>query len=107
MEQQIIDRYGALTPSRILAYFTGNSFFQIEHVMSPYTFIILGRGGPTGKTWLCNGLKKYGFKAFELSESTFDLIDYPDEKNHVIKNDIDRTIVVVLNKLYKSEGENS
>lgn len=103
MEQNILNMYGALTPSRILRYFVENAFFQVEHEKLPYTFIILGRGGPTGKTWLCNGLKKYGFRAFELSESITSLVDYSDYKNHVIKNSLDRSIVIILNQFLKGE----
>lgn len=98
MEQRIIHMYGSLTPPKILRYFIENSFFQFDHSKQPYTFIILGRGGPTGKTWLCTGLKKYGFTAFEVTESIFNLVEYTSCKNRVIKNDIDRTIVVVLNE---------
>ena len=105
MEQQIINRYGALTPSRILAYFTDKgSFFQVEHEKRPYTFIVLGRGGPTGKTWLRDGLKKHGFAAFEVSGSALIL---NDNRNHVIKNDIDRSIVIILNhSLHTREEKN-
>lgn len=103
MEQNILNRYGALTPSRILRYFIEDPSFQVEHEKSPYTFIILGRGGPTGKTWLWDGLKKYGFRAFELSESTTRLVDYSDRENHVIKNGLDKSIVIILNQLLKGE----
>lgn len=99
MERCIINKYYSLAPSRILAYFTDKTcFFQVEHEKGPYTFFIMGERGPTGKTWLCNRLKMHGFDAFELTESIFDLIDYRDEENHVIMNDADRTIVIVLNK---------
>ena len=98
MERCIINKYYSLTPSRILAYFTDKgSFFQLDHEKRPYTFFVMGERGPTGKTWLCNKLNEHGFNAFELTESIFDLIDYLDEENHVIMNDIDRHIIIVLN----------
>lgn len=104
-ERHIISRYDVLTPSRILAYFTDeDSFFQVAHKKRPYTFIVIGERGPTGKTWLCNKLREHGFNAFELTESTFDLISYQDEDNHVIGDEFGRTIVIVLNQpLIKGE----
>lgn len=103
MEQSIIHKYGSLEPSRILRYFLENDLFKKEHEKEPYTFIILGRGGPTGKTWLCTGLRKYGFMAFELSESVFPFIDYNDNGNHVIKDDIDKNIIIILNQPLRSD----
>lgn len=96
MEQRIINYCGALTPSRILTYFSTNRFFQTEHTKRPYTFFILGRPGPTGKTWLTNILKRDGFMAFELSDSVSNLVEYKDDQNHVIEDD--RNIIIVLNK---------
>ena len=98
MEQRIINMYGSLTPPKILRFFLENSFFQFEHRKHPYAFIILGRGGPTGKTWITAGLRKYGFFATELSESLIDLVEYMDGKNHVIKDDTDKNIIIVLNE---------
>ena len=97
-ERSIINNYGTLTPSRILAYFADKStFFRVEHKKAPYTFIILGNVGSSGKTWLCNRLKECGFAAFELTESICGLVDYRDNKNHVIENEHDRSIIIVLN----------
>lgn len=101
MEQSIINRYGNLTPPRILRYFIESPFYGMEHKTHPYTFIVLERGGPTGKTWITTGLKNYGYPAFEITESVYNFIDYCDGKNHVIKNDVDRTIVIVLNESWK------
>lgn len=98
MEQRITNLYGGLTPSKILRYFIENTFFQTQHKKSPYTFIVLGRGGPTGKTWLYTGLKKYGFTAFELSESIYPFVDYNDNENHVIKDDANKSIIIILNR---------
>ena len=98
-ERRIISNYGMLTPSRILAYFADrDSFFRVEHKKKPYTFIILGRVAPSGKTWLCNRLKECGFAAFELTGSIHGLVDYRDCKNHVIENEFDRSIIIVLNQ---------
>lgn len=98
MEKSIINRYGGLTPPKILRYFIENSFFQIEHNKHPYTFLVLGKAGPTGKTWLCTGLREHGFLAFELSESVLSFVDYNDSKNHVIKDDMGKNVVIILNQ---------
>lgn len=103
MELNILLKCGSLTPSHILRYFTEDSFFQVANKKEPWTFIILGCGGPTGKTWLCTGLKQYGFRAFEVTESIYTLVDYKDNGNHVIQNDENRTIVIVLNHSLKGE----
>ena len=66
-----------------------------------YTYIICGRSGPTGKTWLCNGLKYHGFHAIELSEDLIGLVEYRDDKNHFIANERERSILSVLNELLK------
>jgi hypothetical protein len=100
MEQSIIHKYGSLAPSHILRYFLENDLFKKEHEKEPYTFIILGRCGPTGKTWLWRGLKSFGFNAFEPAEAICQCMnyDYCDNYNHVIKNEIDRSIIVILNQ---------
>lgn len=104
MEQKIINMCGRLSPSRIFHYFVKSSFFQYENDKDPYTFFILGNPGPTGKTWLCTELRKYGFPAFELSEPVLGLVDYCDQKNHVIEDHVDRNIIIVLNEpLVKGE----
>ena len=63
-----------------------------------YTYIILGRPGKTGKTWLCNELRVHGFNAFEISEDIYDLVRYNDEENHYIVNDIDKQVTIILNR---------
>lgn len=98
MESNIIAKYGSLTASRILEYFRQSTFFKLENEEHPYTFIVLGRRGPTGKTWLCEGLKKNGFNAIELAESILPLVDYRDDENHIIRDYVNKTIVIVLNK---------
>lgn len=66
-----------------------------------YTYIILGRPGKTGKTWLCNELRVHGFNAFEISEDIYDLVRYNDEENHVMVNNYSKQVTIVLNKLIK------
>lgn len=98
MEKTIIAKYGKLTPPRILRYFIEDTLFKTEHEKRPYTFIVIGKVGHTGKTWTTIGLRKYGFNALELSESIYNLVDYRDRKNHVIEDEFERTITIILNE---------
>jgi len=105
MEQRIINKNGGLSPSRILDYFVTSTFFQYAHERHPYTFIILGKRGPTGKSWLTEALKKKGFSAIELSEHIQPMVEYRDNENHVIESYLDSTIIIVLNQAIR-KGEN-
>ena len=63
-----------------------------------WTYIIFGRGGPTGKTYLCNRLRKNGHNAFELSEGIIALVDYLDSSNHYLVYEQNKCVVIILNK---------
>lgn len=65
------------------------------------TFVIFGKTGPTGKTWLCKELKSNKLKAIELSEQIFNLVDYKDKNNHLIIDFSNKTVIIILNKLLK------
>lgn len=66
--------------------------------LKDYTFIITGKVGPTGKTWLKNQLKESGYNAIEITDQIYTLVDYtfPD-RNAVHFDRINRTSVIVLN----------
>lgn len=80
------------TPSQILRYILASP----EHADKTKTYVVLGRPGPTGKTWLCRGLKFYGYNVVEISEHVHDLVDYYGGSNHY--RDDDNVVVVVLNR---------
>lgn len=63
-----------------------------------FTFIIFGRGGPTGKTWLSEQLRDMGYKAFDISENISDLVWYVDVKNSCRFDNIQKTVTIVLNE---------
>lgn len=65
---------------------------------SDYVYIILGRPGPTGKTWLCEALRHSGIKAFEISESVYSLVRYDDLCNHYVVDHASKTVTIILNK---------
>lgn len=68
-------------------------------------YIILGRPGLTGKTWLANKLKERGYPVIELSERINSFVDYYDDENHVLYDLLDGEVVIILNELFKEENK--
>jgi len=67
------------------------------------TFIILGKSGPTGKTWLCNELRARGLNAIEISEQICSFVGYKtyNNENYITTIGRDNQVVIVLNKRLK------
>lgn len=67
---------------------------------SEYTYIITGKNGPTGKSWLCRELRRRGFKAFEINESLFRYvrIEFCDNCNHYVINELENSMLIILNE---------
>lgn len=63
-----------------------------------WTYIILGEGGPTGKSFLCDQLRKNGYNAVEISEEVCDLVNYRDRTNHYRIDWVNKKVVIVLNR---------
>jgi hypothetical protein len=82
-----------MSPSKILSIFV-----NAKGMYQDYTFIIMGRSGPTGKTWLCNQLRNHGFNAFDISENIYDKVKYQDNNNSYSPDHLDKQIVIVLNR---------
>lgn len=61
------------------------------------TYIICGKPGPTGKTWLWNALRQAGHNAIEISDAIGPFVDYLTEKNHMHETPFG-DVVIVLNK---------
>lgn len=68
-----------------------------------YTYVILGRSGPTGKSWLREHLVEAGYNAVELSEDIIGLVEYTDDKNHFIVNRMQKMVIIVLNRSIREE----
>ena len=83
-----------MAPSRILHKIVNDPIGESKK----YTYIILGDGPRTGKTWLCTGLKLNGFNAYEISEDIAGLVTYRDKTNHCIVDDFYKRVTIVLNK---------
>lgn len=99
-----IDRWDLITyddptPNELAHHFIDNIGNSLADKRE-YTIVILGRSGPTGKTWLCNALKNHGFNAVEISEELIlARVDFgTDNGNHYYINHAEKYIVIVLNK---------
>lgn len=69
-----------------------------------WTYIILGDGPRTGKTWLCTALRDKGFNVFEISEEVAGLVTYQDKKNHVEVDSQHNKIVIILNRSLRDQS---
>ena len=63
-----------------------------------YTFFILGKTGPTGKSWLTKELNSLGYSAFELSEDMWKFVKYNDDENHCVINKFNKQVIIILNE---------
>lgn len=90
--KSIREEHTYLSPSRILHEILRDPYIR------DYTYVILGRSGPTGKTWLWDKLKSNGFEVLELSETIYKLVNYADSDNHVLVDDLHKAIVIILNR---------
>ena len=79
-----------LTPAKIL-----EEISKLLLNSNEYTYIVLGRTGPTGKTWLCKRLHKLGYSAFEISEDIWGIVSYIDDENHV-RIDYNRKVCTII-----------
>ena len=68
-----------------------------------WTYMILGRRGPTGKTYLWDQLRKNGYNVIEITEDINPFIEYKDTKNHFFVYDSCKCVVIALNKPLKGE----
>lgn len=81
-----------MSPQEIL-----NMIIEIKERYRDRIFIIMGKSGPTGKSWLTYALRIHGFNAIEISEDISGLVDFKDDFNHFIDDEY-KKIVIVLNK---------
>ena len=82
-----------ITASRIFHIINEDSY-----AFDRYVFVILGRSGPTGKTWLYNKLRDLDYNVSEISEDIFNLVSYNDNENHILISRLRKTITIILNK---------
>lgn len=81
-----------LDPETILSLVERNPLERNTH-----KFIVLGRTGPTGKTWLTNKLRELGCDVVEISEDIYRFVDYKDFDNHYLAYLDKRLTIIILN----------
>lgn len=86
---------GVMTPDTIL------SLIKSSPQESKHKIIVMGRVGPTGKSYLTEQLRSAGYDAVEISEMTAGLVDYPDFENHYICDLDSKTTIIILNHYLK------
>lgn len=67
-----------------------------------FTAVVMGRVGPTGKSWIRQKLTENGYKAVEITGSIYDHVEYNDNKNRLIVDPVEGTITIILNRLIYS-----
>ena len=65
------------------------------------TYVILGKPGPTGKTYLYNKLVALGYNAIDISEGIMlsNAVEYKDDANHIVELPFDYTVIILNQKL--------
>lgn len=82
-----------MSPSRIL-----------DHILTEvddskdYLYLIMGRVGPTGKTWLYERLKENGYNAIEITEDVFEYVIYLERVNRYRIDPAKKLVTIVLNE---------
>lgn len=72
---------------------------ELDNVpIKDYTFFILGKTGPTGKSWLTKELNSRGYSTFELSEDICKFVKYNDDENHCVINKFNKQVIIILNE---------
>lgn len=77
--------------------------YDLEKV---YTYVIFGRSGPTGKTWLWNKLRVNGYRAVELTETFTEcgVTCCSSKDNLFILDDLTKQVVIILNNILPEYG---
>ena len=92
-EQEI--KLSSMWPSRILRHILEN----VEN-SKEYLYLVTGKIGlPTGKSWLYEGLKQYGYNVIELTELMCEYVIYRDNKNHYYVNPAKKLVIIILNEI--------
>lgn len=92
-------RFEDMSPEYIFRHLTGVAIGSPKD----YTYIITGKTGPTGKTWLCNRFILDGYKAVEITQGLMFACEYLHNGNEYSINADNRTVVIILNRPLKKE----
>ena len=80
-----------MKPEDIFNLIKSNPFCQ------DYKYVVLGRPGPTGKSWITRKLKEIGCDAVEISELVYRYISYTDYENSYIFDSTNKICTIILN----------
>jgi hypothetical protein len=97
MEEIVIPK--GTMPSDILHML--ESSFRLVSPLSDYTYVILGKVGPTGKTSLCNMLRSLGCNAHEITPVIHRYVEYTTDGNHCWVDNYNKAITIMLNEKIK------
>lgn len=86
-------------PEFILSIVKGNLVY-----IRSYRFFVMGKTGPTGKSWLTDRLREIGCDVVELSEDIYSFVDYKDSENHYLIDPFKKITIIILNQPLKTEG---
>ena len=87
-----MNEFRDLTPDGILYHIVHSKNRLMD---DSRVFVVTGKSGPTGKSWLANELNTRGYHTIELSEGIGPLVQYRDDNNHVIVHR--DCVLIVLN----------
>ena len=79
----------SLTPVRILEHILNSSNSNEKR------YVITGKPGITGKTWLTNQLLNKGYDAIEISELIYDAVEYKHRGNLIVEQN--NIVLIILN----------
>ena len=64
------------------------------------TYLVMGKDGPTGKTWLVNQLRGAGFRAIDVTEDAFEfVISRMTSGNYMKIDEANKVIYISLNDI--------
>ena len=98
----MFEKFVDLTPAQVVHVIRDDILAHYQHAENA-TYVILGRPGPTGKTWLKNALTELGLmNVVEISEDINDARDgviMYGRGNYFCYNSVTNQAVIVLNNL--------
>ena len=76
---------------------------------SEMIYLVMGKDGPTGKTWLVNQLRAAGFRAIDLSEGACEFMTSRRTKGNYMKVDKENKVVYIslndINDIYLQDND--
>lgn len=90
-----------MSPATIFRFIRDQAALQPG--LNKYVCVVLGKVGPTGKTWIAERLREIGFTAVEISEHVTTLVEYTSNRNYYMFDHWQKLIIIVLNEPLEKE----